>query len=70
MHYTSFMAVEQTHQQLFHKVLHLRLGKRRSFLVEVLLHIYIEVIEDKVEFVGPMGYVLKLNDVGMLQLLQ
>jgi len=64
------MAVEKAHQQLFHKMLHLGRGQGSSVFVKVLLHIYVEIVEDEVELVLAMGNVLQLNDVRVLQLLQ
>jgi len=51
-------------------MLHLGRGQGSSVFVKVLLHIYVEIVEDEVELVLAMGNVLQLNDVRVLQLLQ
>ena len=39
--------------------------QRRSILIQVLLHILVEILEDQVQLVLPVGDVLQLDDVGV-----
>ena len=42
--------------------------KRLSFFVKVLLHIHVEIFEDKIKFILAVDYVEELDDSWMIQL--
>ena len=70
MHDSSLVAVQDGEEHLPDDGLDMRHRQRLAFLVQVLLHIQVKELENKIDFIFSMYNVEQVDNAGMVQLLQ
>lgn len=70
MHDPSLMAMQQALKHLPYDGLGMRERQRVAFPIQVLLHVQIKVLEDKVKLVLSMAYINQINNSWVAQFFQ
>lgn len=70
MHDSPFVAVDEPLQKLVQQVFHRMSWKWTTHLVQILLHVEVEVLEYKIKLVLSMHDVLQVDDMRVLQFLE